>query len=109
MAGIALLLPEEEMCQQAEAVIHHKDHHVIYIKQTKIDNVVLETKKAVAMGANIVVARGSQAHEIKINTNMPVVGITLTAGELGLAIVKAKKIVKKENPLIGVFFWVSAK
>ena len=38
MAGIALLLPEEEMCQQAEAVIHHKDHHVIYIKQTKIDN-----------------------------------------------------------------------
>lgn len=105
MAGIALLLPEEEMCQQAEAVIHHKDHHVIYIKQTKIDNVVLETKKAVAMGANIVVARGSQAHEIKINTNMPVVEITLTARELGLAIVKAKKIVKKENPLIGVFFW----
>ena len=57
------------------------------------------------MGANIVVARGSQAHEIKINTNMPVVEITLTARELGLAIVKAKKIVKKENPLIGVFFW----
>ena len=109
MAGIALLLPEEEMCQQAMEMIDcgepHGENHIIYIKQTKIDNVVLETKKAVAMGANIVVARGSQAHEIKINTNMPVVEIMLTARELGLAIVKAKRIVKKENPLIGIFFW----
>ena len=109
MAGIALLLPEEEMCRQARKMIdsgeNHGENHIIYIKQTKIDNVVLETKKAVAMGANIVVARGSQAYEVKINTNIPVVEIMLTARELGLAIVKAKRIVKKENPLIGIFFW----
>ena len=68
MAGIALLLPEEEMCRQARKMIdsgeNHGENHIIYIKQTKIDNVVLETKKAVAMGANIVVARGSQAYEV---------------------------------------------
>ena len=105
MAGIAMLLPEKEMCELAENLVSKERGHVVYIKQTKIDTVVLEARKALTLGANIVIARGSQAHEVKVNTNVPVVEIGLTARELGLAIVKAKKILKKQNPLIGIFFW----
>lgn len=105
MAGIALLMPEEEMCNQARHLIQRKENHVVCIQQTRIDTVVAEARRAVAMGANIVVARGSQAYEVKLNTKVPVVEIGLTARELGLAIVKAKEILKKPNPRIGIFFW----
>lgn len=105
MAGIALLMPEEDMCSQARHLVREGESHVVCIRQTRIDTVVAEARKAVAMGANIVVARGSQAYEVKLNTKVPVVEIGLTARELGLAIVKAKEILKKPNPRIGIFFW----
>ena len=105
MAGIALLLPDALLCRQAEEIIKKKKHHVVYIKETTIDTVVLEARNAIAKGANIVISRGSQASAVKQHTNVPVVEIELTAQELGMSIVKAKKILKKKKPVIGIFFW----
>lgn len=105
MAGIAMLLPDAQLCRQAEEVIKKKKHHVVYIKETTIDTVVLEARNAIAKGANIVISRGSQASAVKQHTNVPVVEIELTTQELGLSIVKAKKILKKKHPVIGIFFW----
>ena len=105
MAGIALLLPDELMCRQAEEIIKREKHHVVYIKQTSIDTVVLEARNAIAKGANIVISRGSQASAVKQHTNIPVVEVALTAQELGLSIVKAKKVLRKKRPVIGIFFW----
>ncbi|MBS6645206.1 MAG: PrpR N-terminal domain-containing protein [Clostridiaceae bacterium] len=105
MAGIALLLPDALLCRQAEEIIKRKKHHVVYIKETTIDTVVLEARNAIAKGANIVISRGSQASAVKQHTNVPVVEIELTAQELGMSIVKAKKILKKKKPVIGIFFW----
>lgn len=105
MAGIALLLPDEELIKQAEELSKEEKKHIVYIKETRIDTVVLEARKAVAKGANIVIARGSQASELKLHTNVPVVEITLTARELGISIMKAKKIIRKKCPTIGIFFW----
>ena len=92
MAGIALLLPNQELMEQAAIITRKKGNHVIFVKQTNADTVVNETRNAIAEGANIVVARGHQAMEIKNYTKIPVVEIGITAQELGLTIVKAKKI-----------------
>ncbi|MEG7531786.1 MAG: sigma 54-interacting transcriptional regulator, partial [Hungatella sp.] len=105
MSGIALLLPDSQMYQKSEEIIQEKEHHIIYRKETSIDTVVTEARKAIAEGANIVVARGHQAREIKRYTKVPVVEIVMTAQELGLAIVKAKEIIRKEYPIIGIFSW----
>lgn len=103
--GIAVLLPDKILGWQAEDIIKKETDHVVYIKETGIDTVVQEARNAIEKGANIVIAGGSQAAAIKSYTNIPVVEIQLTAQELGLLVLKAKKIIKKKNPVIGVFFW----
>lgn len=105
MTGIAVLLPDKILGQKADEIIKKETDHVVYIKETGIDTVVQEARNAVKKGANIVIAGGSQAAAIKNHTNIPVVELQLTAQELGLLVVKAKKVIKRKNPVIGVFFW----
>ena len=105
MSGIAVFLPNETMCRQAEAILSKRKNHVIVNKPTTIDNVVEETRKAIELGANIVVARGHQASDVKLYTSIPTVEVVMTAQELGLLIVKAKKMVNKPFPKIGIFCW----
>lgn len=105
MAGIAILLPNETMCHQAQAILEGREHHVIINKATTIDNVVAETRKAIEMGANIVIARGEQASDVEQYTSIPTVEVVLTAQELGLLVIEAKKLVNKPHPKIGLFCW----
>lgn len=105
MAGIALLLPNKELMEQAAQMINENEDHIILVKQTTADSVVNEARNAIDQGANIVVARGHQAMEVKNYTRVPVVEIGITAQELGLTIVKAKRILKKKHPVIGIFSW----
>lgn len=105
MSGIALLLPSEAMCRQAELFLKDKKHHVMINKATTINNVVEEARKAVEAGANIIVARGHQAHDVKRYTGIPTIEVVMTAQELGLLVVRAREIVNKECPKIGVFYW----
>lgn len=105
MAGIALLLPNKELMEQAARIMEETDHHIIFLKQTTADSVVNEARNAINQGANIVVARGHQAMEVKNYTKVPVVEIGITAQELGLTIVRAKRILKKKHPVIGIFSW----
>ncbi|MCI8889728.1 MAG: sigma 54-interacting transcriptional regulator [Hungatella sp.] len=105
MAGIAVLLPDKILDRQAEEIIKKSRNHVVYVKETGIDTIVQEARKAIRKGANIVIAGGRQAAAIKNHTNIPVVELQLTAQELGLLVVKAKKIIKRKNPVIGIFFW----
>ena len=104
MSGIAFLLPNEEMCQYARKLVK-EDDHVLMIKKIKTENAVSEARDAISAGANIIVARGRQAAEIKNYTNIPLVEITLTAQELGLLVLKAKKMIGREDIHIGVFVW----
>lgn len=105
MSGIAIFLPSENMCRQAQAILDEKENHVIVNKATSIETVVEETRKAIELGANIVVARGHQASDVKQYTGVPVVEVVMTAQELGLLIIKAKKMVDKPHPKIGLFCW----
>ena len=97
MTGIAVLLPDEILGRRAEEIIKKNTDHVVYIKRTSIDTVVQEARKAIKEGANIVIAGGSQAAAVKTYTNVPVVEIQLTAQELGLLVVKAKKIIDRKS------------
>lgn len=105
MSGIAVFLPNETMRRQAEAILKKKKHHVIVNKATTIDNVVEEARAAIELGANIVVARGHQAADVKEYTSITTIEVVMTAQELGLLIVKAKKMLNKPMPKIGVFCW----
>lgn len=105
MSGIAVFLPNEAMCRQADAILSKRKNHVIMIRTTTINNIVEEVRMAIEQGANIVVARGHQASNVKKYTSMPTVEVVMTAQELGLLIVKAKKLVNKPFPRIGIFCW----
>lgn len=102
VAEITLFVPREEMIHQAHNLLHVEGYHVNEIKQINTTDAVSEARTALAHGTNIIIARGYQASLIKHYTNIPVVEITLTGQELGILITKAKKIVNKKRPVIGV-------
>ena len=96
MSGIALLVPNQQMYDQAREILEKLDrHHVILLKSIVTENAVNEAREAVSMGANIIVARGRQAVEIREHTTVPVSEIVISAQELGLLVVKAKALVEK--------------
>ena len=102
MSEIALFVPREEMLHQAHDILLTKKYTIKEMKVIASADAVSEARSALARGTNIIIARGYQASLIKYYTNIPVVEIQLTGQEMGLLITKAKKITKKNRPVIGV-------
>lgn len=102
MADISLFVPREEMLHQAHNILQTESYNVKEVKLINTVDSVSEARSALARGTNIIIARGYQASLIKRYTNIPVVEITLTGQEMGILITKAKKIVNKKRPVIGV-------
>ena len=105
MSGIALFVPSDEMYEQAGVILQEKENHVTILKKIRTEDAVTEAQLAISEGVNIIIARGRQAVEIKRHTNVAVAEIVMTAQELGLLVIKAKSIVDKECPRIGMFEW----
>lgn len=105
MSGIALFVPSDEMYEQAKGILREKDNHVTIVKRIRVEEAVTEAQKAISEGVNIIMARGRQAAEIRRHTNVAVAEIVMTAQELGLLVIRAKSIVEKERPKIGIFGW----
>ena len=99
---IALLVPNQEMLDIAEGVIKELQIDIGYRKVIQTVDAVNEARQAVESGSHIVVARGYQAKLIKAYTNIPLVEMRLHAQEVGLLLKKAKAMVKKEVPGIGL-------
>lgn len=102
MIKIALLVPNQEMLEIARNTIKEQQIDVEYLKVIQTVDAVNEARLAVEQGAHIIVARGYQAKLIKEYTNIPLVEIRLHAQEIGLLLKKAKAMVKKEIPRIGL-------
>ena len=102
MADIALLVPREEMLHQAHNLLQTEGYQVKEIKLINTADAVSEARSSLARGTQIIIARGYQASLIKQYTNIPVVEVTLTGQEMGMLITKAKKIINKKQPVIGV-------
>lgn len=102
MIKIGMLLPEAEMLERAKKLIQKNEVEVVYLKAINTVDAVNEARLAVEAGSHIIIARGYQAKLIRQYTNIPVVEMRFHAQEIGLLIQKAKMIVKKEYPVIGL-------
>lgn len=102
MGKIALLVSREEMLYQAHNILQEKKYEIKEMRVIKTEDAVTEARQSIASGASIIIARGLQASLIKQYTDIPVVEIVITAQEMALLVNKAKQILKKENPVIGV-------
>lgn len=100
MANIGFLLPDKEVMDCALAVVGDGHPTVKLIKTVNSRTVIEEAKKAVNDGMQILVARGFQSLLLQRNTGVSVVDISLTVQEIGLLIIEAKEILKKDDPFI---------
>ena len=103
MAGIALFAPDRQVYDMAQEILADNPGHIKILKMTEGgEDAVLEARKAVSDGINIIIARGRQAGLIRQYTNIAVVDITLTAQEIGLLIREMKEKIGKPHPVIGL-------
>lgn len=102
MAKVALLVPREEMLYQAHNILQDRKFEIYEMRVIKTNEAVMEARQLIAGGTSIIIARGLQASLIKQYTDIPVVEIVLTAQEMALLVVRAKRIVRKTRPIIAV-------
>ncbi len=101
MFKIAILLPKEYMLKQAREAAKDEES-ICEIRLVDTADTIDAAREVIENGAGIIVARGIQAYRIKEVSDIPIAEIVLTGQELGLAITKAKKIVKKRKPKITI-------
>lgn len=107
MAGIGILLPRQTILEYARRVVE-ADEHKEDIKVLKVINdtdAVIEARQAVCEGAEVLIARGYQAECIKQAMQVPVIDMPLTTQEVGMVILRAKKQLKKDHPVIAIIGW----
>lgn len=102
MGKIALLVSRAEVLHQAHNILQEKKYAIDEMRVIQTKDSVMEARKAIADGVDIIIARGLQASLIKQYTDIPVVEIIITAQEMALLVTRAKQIVKKEVPVIAV-------
>ena len=102
MGKIVLLVSRDEMLYQAHNILQEKPYNISEMKVIRTEDAVSEARQAHAAGAAIIIARGLQASLIKQYTDIPVAEIVITAQEMALLVIRAKQILKKTNPVIGV-------
>ena len=102
MERIAILLPRQTILEDVQIVLKKEQIQVRILKVVENANAVFEAKEAIEAGVRIIIARGLQATLIKENTNIPVVEMPITVREIGFMIHKARKMLKKEHPSIGI-------
>lgn len=102
MGKIVLLVPREEMLYLAHNILQVKKYDIREMRVIQTEHSVAEARRAIGAGADIIIARGLQASLIKQYTDIPVVEIVMTAQEMALLVMKARNIIKKERPFIGV-------
>lgn len=101
MAGIAVLLPNEQLMAFAPEIMK-ENKNIVICKRISKDTAVEEAKKSIEAGASVIVARGHQAALIESAVNVPVSEIVWTAQEVGLTILEARRQIEKPRPTIGI-------
>ena len=102
MENTVLFVPRQEMIDQAMAVLKDKDYAIKDMRVIFTKDTAHETKKAIAEGAELFIARGRQAALIKQCTDIPVAEIRMTAQEMGLLVKEAREMLGKQHPIIGI-------
>lgn len=102
MARIAILLPRDEMLEPARRMAQRYHLDLLEVAAVHTSNVLEKAREVIAAGAEIIIARGIQAMLIKQNTTVPLVEVQLTGQEMALLVTKARGLVRKEQPAIGL-------
>lgn len=103
MANVAVLVPHWEMRELARPIIGQYEHiNPMCIEYTQTENIQARARELEMSGCELIVARGLQAKLIKQSVKLPVVEICVTMQELGMLILKLKKVVGGERPKIGL-------
>lgn len=102
MACIAILLPRDDMLQPAHEIAQRYQLDVISIYAVHTSTVLDKAEEVIRAGAEIIIARGIQAMLLKRHTTVSLVEIQLTGQEMALLITKAKNLVNKPCPVVGV-------
>lgn len=99
---VGVIVPYQEMAEVAKPILEEKNVDVVYFKLTDVSESVNEARKAIEAGAEVIISRGYQAYLIKEYTRIPVVELRIHSQEIGLQIKRAKQIINKERPHIGL-------
>jgi len=102
MARAVLFVPRADMISQAEKLAGQYRLDFLYMKMIPSTDAAEEAAAALAAGAEMIIARGLTATEIKKCVQIPVVEIMLTGQELGQIVIQAKRDLGISNPKIGV-------
>lgn len=103
MAGIAILMPFDTMTDRASAFVKREaEKNIMCIKTVDSTNASIVAREAVSEGASVIVSRGQIADIIKEMTNIPVVDMKFSGQEMAMLVTKAKKMVNKKEPVIGI-------
>lgn len=104
MAKVAILVPFPEMCDIARPLLEHCSSHmdVMCLEHTETARAAQRARELEAQGCELVVARGTQANQIKSAVRIAVVELCVTAQELGLLMLELKSQLGAERPAIGL-------
>lgn len=102
MSKITLFVPRESMLFQAHNILQEEKYHVDDMYEIKSEEVIKRARECIAKGTSIFIARGLHSTLIKQYTDATVIDIVVTAQEMALLIIRAKKIIKKDRPSIAV-------
>ena len=84
------------MLFQAHNILQEKKYHVDDVYEVKSEDVVNIARKCISQGTSIFIARGLHSTLIKQYTDATVIDIVVTAQEMALLIIRAKKILKAQ-------------
>ena len=90
------------MIENANAVCSEMGIEDVEIKLINVANAVEEAELSVNNGADIIITRGYFALLIRKSLECPVVNMLITIQELGMLFHKAKKLLHKKHPVIGI-------
>jgi transcriptional regulator with PAS, ATPase and Fis domain len=102
MAKFVFFASTPKMAEHAQKYIrefNRNDVEVLYIHSSEGAKAAEYARK---LEAQIIIARGTIATELKHSTDLPVVEIVITAQEMGLLIKHAKQVIKKPKPVIAI-------
>lgn len=102
MARVAFLLPRDEMLEPATKMAEKYHLQTTDISAVHTSNLLRKVETVMEEGVDIIIARGVQAMMIRSACPVPVIEIRLTGLEIATLVTKARNMVKKAHPTIGL-------
>lgn len=102
MAKIGILVPRENMRQEAMELLKKFDLDVVCCRTIRTADTMNAAREAVEAGAQIIIARGYQAKLLREHTKIPLIEIRFSAQEICLFLRRAKEITGKAHPHVAI-------